>query len=279
MNILDTLRGKTALITGGGTGIGFGCARKLIEYGTKVTIVGHIVEQLDQAVKKLHEEFPDADVRSKQCDVTVEEDLKAAIAVAVDDDEQLDIAIANAGSGVPGPILALESDAWQYVNNLNIMGTALTIKHAGLAMKKKGGSIITVSSASAVHVEKFMAPYSTSKLAIEMLTRCAAIELAPFKIRVNCISPGYIITESTEMAFSDSLRKQCLDNTPLGRAGVPEDIANGVLYLTSDMSSWVTGVVLPIGGGMQIGQVIDFEDVARLVFDEKTMQACKGPEE
>ena len=81
------------------------------------------------------------------------------------------------------------------------------------------------------------------------------------------------------MAFSGSLRKQCLDNTPLGRAGVPEDIANGVLYLTSDMSCWVTGVVLPIGGGMQIGQVIDFEDVARLVFDEKTIQACKGPEE
>ncbi len=279
MNILDTLSGKNVLITGGGTGIGFGCAHKLLEYGAKVTIVGHIVEQLEQAVQKLRGEFPDADIRSKQCDVTVEEDLKAAIAVAVDDDGQLDIAIANAGSGAPGPILALESDAWQYVNNLNIMGTALTIKHAGLAMKKKGGSIITVSSASAVHVEKFMAPYSTSKLAIEMLTRCAAIELAPFKIRVNCISPGYIITEATDMAFSESLRQQCLDNTPLGRAGLPEDIANGVLYLTSDMSSWVTGVVLPIGGGMQIGQVIDFQDVARLVFDEKTIQACKGPEE
>ena len=279
MNILDTLSGKNVLITGGGTGIGFGCSHKLLEYGAKVTIVGHIVEQLEQAVQKLRGEFPDADIRSKQCDVTVEEDLKAAIAVAADDDGQLDIAIANAGSGAPGPILALESDAWQYVNNLNIMGTALTIKHAGLAMKKKGGSIITVSSASAVHVEKFMAPYSTSKLAIEMLTRCAAIELAPFKIRVNCISPGYVITEATDMAFSESLRQQCLDNTPLGRAGLPEDIANGVLYLTSDMSSWVTGVVLPIGGGMHIGQVIDFQDVARLVFDEKTIQACKGPEE
>ena len=140
-----------------------------------------------------------------------------------------------------------------------------------------GGSIITISSVGGSKVEKWMAPYSTSKAGLEMLTRCAAVELAPFQIRVNCIAPGYIKTEALEDNFSEEFLAGLVERTPLGRAGAPEEVGDAVIYLSSDMGKWVTGQLFSVCGGMSIPQGDDFEELTRMMYGDEVMDACVGP--
>jgi NAD(P)-dependent dehydrogenase (short-subunit alcohol dehydrogenase family) len=271
------LAGNKALVTGGGTGIGFGCAQRLLEQGAEVLIVGRRDDVLEEAVGRLKAIVPDGKVSFQVCDITNENDVKAAVDTAAGDGG-LDILVANAGSGYPGPILDAPVDAWQFCCELNIVGTATCIKYAGLVMKDHGGgSIITISSVGGSKVEKWMAPYSTSKAGLEMLTRCAAVELAPFQIRVNCIAPGYIKTEALEDNFSDEFLAGLVERTPLGRAGAPEEVGDAVIYLSSDMGKWVTGQLFSVCGGMSIPQGEDFEELNRMMYGDEVMDACVGP--
>ena len=268
------LTNKRALVTGGGTGVGFGCAQRLAEQGAEVLIVGRRDDVLADAVERLKAIVPDAKLSFRTCDITQEEDVQAAVRAAAGDDG-LDILVANAGSGYPGPILEAPVDAWQFCCELNIVGTATCIKHAGRSMREHGGgSIITISSVGGSKVEKWMAPYSTSKAGLEMLTRCAAVELAPFQIRVNCIAPGYIKTESIADNFSPEFVEDLIEHTPLGRGGEPEEVGDAVIYLASDMGKWVTGQVFSVCGGMSIPQGDDFEELNRMMYGDDVMDAC-----
>jgi NAD(P)-dependent dehydrogenase (short-subunit alcohol dehydrogenase family) len=233
---------------------------------------------LKEEAEKLRAEIPGAEVRFQVCDITKEEDVQRAVAAATGGDGQLDIAVANAGSGAPGPILALSSDAWRFVTDLNILGTALTIKHAGLAMRERGGSIVAISSVASSKVGRYMAPYSVSKAGLEMLVRCAALELAPFKIRVNAIAPGYVPTEGTAMAFDDADELVLLEHTPLGRPGATEEIGDGVLYFSADSGAWVTGQVITIDGGMAIPEGEDYEKLCRRIYPAEVIDACTRPQ-
>jgi NAD(P)-dependent dehydrogenase (short-subunit alcohol dehydrogenase family) len=272
------LTGKRALVTGGGTGIGLGCAQRLLEHGAQVLIVGRRDDVLEEALGQLKVLVPDGRASFQVCDITVEDDVKAAVDAAAGADG-LDILVANAGSGYPGPILDAPVDAWQFCCELNIVGTATCIKHAGLSMKDRGGgSIITISSVGGSKVEKWMAPYSTSKAGLEMLTRCAAVELAPFQIRVNCIAPGYIKTEALTDNFSEEFLAGLVESTPLGRAGAPKEIGDAVVYLSGDMGKWVTGQVLSVCGGMSIPRGDDFEELNRMMYGDEVMDACMGKE-
>ncbi len=266
---------KTVLVTGAGTGIGFACAQEFALAGATVTLMGHLAKQIEPAAEKLRA-LVDADrVRAIVGDVTVEGDLVKAVKLA-SRDGHLDIAIANAGSAVPGPLLLLSPESWHYTNTLNITGTALTIKQAALAMKARGGRIVTISSAAGTKVAKWMAPYSTTKAAIEMLTRCAAVELAPFKIHVNCISPGWIKTEAIMAAFSEGLTRQVTHHTLLGDGALPKVIADGAVYLCGDRGAFVTGEVLCIGGGMHVSVGEDFVDLVTMIYGEKAIKECSG---
>jgi NAD(P)-dependent dehydrogenase (short-subunit alcohol dehydrogenase family) len=267
---------KTVLVTGAGTGIGFACAREFAAAGATVTLMGHLAEQIEPAAAQLTTLFGAEFIRAAIGDITVEADLIRAVQIA-GNDGQLDIAIANAGSAAPGPILLLETDHWNYANTLNITGTALTIKQAALAMKKRGGRIITISSAAGSKAAKWMATYSASKAAVEMLTRCAAIELAPFKINVNCISPGWIKTEATAMSFSPGLNEQLIHHTLLGDGAEPKVIADGALYLCGERGAFVTGEVLGIGGGMHVAAGEDFIDLVKMMYGDEAIRACEGP--
>jgi NAD(P)-dependent dehydrogenase (short-subunit alcohol dehydrogenase family) len=271
------LVGKRALVTGGGTGVGFGCAQRLLEQGAEVLIVGRRDDVLEEAVGRLKAIVPDSTVSFRECDITNEDDVKAAVDTAAGD-AGLDILVANAGSGYPGPILDAPIDAWQFCCELNIVGTAMCIKYAGLSMKEHGGgSIITISSVAGSKVEKWMAAYSTTKAGLEMLTRCAAVELAPFQIRVNCIAPGYIVTEATEEHLSEQFLAEFVEKTPLGRPGAPEEIGDAVVYFCGDGGKWVTGQVLGVCGGMMISQGDDFEELNRTMYGDEVMDACIGP--
>jgi len=270
------LAGKRALVTGGGTGVGFGCAQRLLEQGAEVLIVGRRDDVLEEAVSRLQTIVPNAKVSFQVCDITVEEEVIAAVEAAAGDGG-LDILVANAGSGYPGPILDAPVDAWQFCCELNIVGTATCIKHAGLSMKDHGGgSIITISSVGGSKVEKWMAPYSTTKAGLEMLTRCAAIELAPFQIRVNSVAPGYIKTEALADNFSDEFLADLIESTPLGRGGEPEEVGDAIVYLSSDMGKWITGQVFSVCGGMSIPQGDDFEELNRMMYGDEVMDACIG---
>lgn len=273
---MGQLSGKRALVTGGGTGVGFGCAQRLLEHGAEVLIVGRRDDVLEDAVGRLRDVVPDGAVTAKVCDITVEDDVVASTAAAAGD-TGLDILVANAGSGYPGPILEAPVDAWQFCCELNVVGTATCIKHAALSMKDHGGgSIVTISSVGGSKVEKWMAPYSVSKAGLEMLTRCAAVELAPFQIRVNCIAPGYIKTEALADNFSDEFLCELVDHTPLGRGGEPEEVGDAVVYLSAATGRWVTGQVVGVCGGMSIPQGDDFEELNRMMYGDEVMDAVMG---
>jgi 3-oxoacyl-[acyl-carrier protein] reductase/2-hydroxycyclohexanecarboxyl-CoA dehydrogenase len=265
MQIQYDYSGKTALVTGAGTGIGFAVSRELANAGATVTVMGHLEDQVRPAVEKLQAEFGKDRIRAAIGDVTVEADLAAAVKIAADADGNLDFAVANAGGAFPGVILMMEKQAWDHVLTLNVTGVALTIKHAGLAMRKKGGRIVTISSSAAIQAVKFMAPYSASKAAVEMLTKGAALELAQFGINVNCIAPGYIKTESAAM-LPPSISGQLRDRTALGDGGEPQVIGHGVLYLCGQHADFVTGTVLQMGGGLHAFGGEDFLDLVNMVY-------------
>lgn len=271
------LAGRTALVTGGGTGVGLGCTRRLLQHGAAVTLAARRLDVLEQTAERLRTEVNGAEVRIQQCDVTIEAEVAAAVQQAAGADGHLDIAVANAGSAAPGPVLALGAEHWRFACDLNILGTAFTIKHAALAMQKRGGSIVAMSSADGFLVPKYMATYGVTKAGLEMLVRCAALELAPFKIRVNCIQPGYVPTEGTALGLNEEDVKEVLRATPLGRPGAAEEIGDAVVYFCADSGAWVTGQVLAVDGGMTIPVGANFERLCRRMFGDELMERCTGP--
>jgi len=273
-----SLEGRTALVTGGGTGIGYGIAKRLLDAGATVTICGRRADVLDSAADELraavHPTNPGAEVRTIAADVTDEEQVAAAVAHACNDG-RLDIAVANAGSAMPGPLLSQSPDGWRFTLDINVVAPAMTIKHAALAMREGGGAIVTISSQSAVRTAKWMAPYTVSKAAMVTLVRCAALELAAFGIRVNGIRPGLVPNQAIVM--DEEPYVTAISRSLLGAPGTAEQLGDSVLYLTSDLSEWVTGQVYNVCGGLSVSDYDDFGDLARMVVGEDAFTAAQGP--
>lgn len=271
------LKDQTALVTGGGTGIGKATAAMLADAGAKVTICGPELDVLEAAAEEMRAENAQRQLVCTVCDVTDEAQVAEAVKVAAQGGG-LDIAVANAGTGFPGSVLHLNQDHWMVPLGVNLLGTAYTIKHAGLNMKDHGGgAIVTVSSVASARPTKFMAAYGVSKAAIEELTRTAAAELGGFDIRINCIRPGFIQTESLLSSSTEENIAHARRETALSRLGEGEDIARAVLYFTSSQSEWVTGQVMGVCGGFTlIPESLDTEHVARMLFPEE-MDRDFGP--
>ena len=260
-----SLEGRSALVTGGGTGIGLGTAAALAAAGATVTICGPDTDVLKTAAQGLQDSGL-TEIRTIQADVTVEEQVSAAVEHAMVGG-RLDVAVANAGTGFPGSILHLSAEHWMVPLGVNVLGSAFTIKHAALKMKKHGGSIITMSSIASTRQTRFMAAYGVSKAALDELTRVAASELGCFGIRVNGIRPGWIETDSLQATYTEANLERAHRETPLGRLGVPADIARAVLYFASDQSEWVTGQLLGVCGGFTlIPPSVDVSHLARMAF-------------
>ena len=240
------LKDKTAIITGGGTGIGLACARLFAQEGARVVIFGRRQDRLDQAQK----EIGDA-VLAVQGDITNASDTVRLVETAVKQLGKVDILINNAGTFTPSPLHETEDDVWDQTFNINMRGVfQLTRKILPQMMAQGSGSIIHISSILGMIAVPGTSAYNASKGALNQFSKSIAVEYGGQGIRSNAICPGMIETEMTEELRSDkALMAEFLKGYPLGRFGKPEEVAQACLFLASDESAFITGTILPIDGG------------------------------
>jgi NAD(P)-dependent dehydrogenase (short-subunit alcohol dehydrogenase family) len=241
------LAGTYALVTGGGTGIGLGCAQRLAADGATVTICGRRRDVLDAAVASIG-----GAARAVTADVTVEDDVAAAVAAAAGPDGDLDIVVANAGgAATAGPLVLVDRPGWDQTLTLNITGTWSLIRHAAPAMARAGGgSFVALSSIAGHLTHRHLGAYAVAKAGIEMLVRNAADELGTYGIRVNGVRPGLVPTDaSSALNDHEGTRQDYLAQMPLGRTGTVEDVAALVAFLAGPESTWITGQLIGVDGG------------------------------
>ncbi|MEO3786275.1 SDR family NAD(P)-dependent oxidoreductase [Actinocorallia sp. B10E7] len=239
----DTLEGKHALVTGAASGIGLACARALSAAGARVTLVDIAEDSLAEYAAELG-----AEARALVADVTDEEQVEQAVSAAADAFGPLHVTVNAAGSGTFGSITDLPLSEWRRVIDLNLTGVFLSIKHQARHMAD-GGSIVNIASLNARQPAEGFATYCASKSGVEMLTKVAAMDLGKRRIRVNAIAPGLIDTPLTAGFKGTAIEEEFLDNIPLGRGGLPHDVASVAVFLASDASSWITGDMLLVDGG------------------------------
>ena len=250
------MEGMAALVTGGGSGIGLGCAQRFAADGAHVTIAGRTEARLAEAVIEIAAAAaPGATARYVVCDVTDEADVERTVAAATEATGKLDVLFACAGGSLHGgPIVTSDVAGWRATVDLNLVGTFLCIKHAAPVMVRGGGgSIVGMSSIAGHTTHRFMSAYCASKAGIEMLVKCAADELGEHNIRVNAVQPGIIDTElMTFITAGGPILDSYFENMPVSRVGTVDDIAAAVRYLAGPESTWVTGQMLGIDGGQQL---------------------------
>ena len=264
------IEGWSALVTGGGSGIGLGTAARLVGDGAHVTICGRTEDRLRSAVAAL-EETAATSGRSGSArgtagyvvaDVTVEEQVAHAVEVAASERDRLDILFANAGGSMHmGGMVDADLDQVRATVDLNLIGTFLCIKHGAPMMAEAkgtgfdgrpapGGSIIGMSSGAGAFPHRYLWAYGSAKAAIDMLCRYAAEELGPTGVRVNTVQPGIVDDElMAPITAGGPLLDDYLAEMPISRVGTVEDIAAAVRFLAGPESGWISGESLAIDGG------------------------------
>lgn len=242
-----SLGGDVAIVTGAGAGIGRSIAKLFAEAGAKVIVSDLKADTAERVAQEITAAGGIA--MSIACNVTKEQDLKAVVDLAVSSFGTVTILINNAGGGGPKPFdMPMEDFHWAY--ELNVFSLFRLTQLASLEMKKAGrGSVLNISSMAGENTNTRMASYSSSKAAVNHLTRNIAFDLGVHNIRVNAIAPGAIKTDALATVLTPEIEKAMLKGTPLGRLGAPEDIAYAALYLCSPASCWVSGQVLTVSGG------------------------------
>lgn len=258
--LLD-LSGKTAIVTGGALGIGYGISYRLAEAGAQVVIANRTLEEGEKSAQKLSVKGWTA--KAIRTDVSVEEDVKQMVTQTVSLFGGVDILVNNAGIYPSIPLSQMTLQDFDSVLSINLKGVFLTTKYVSeqLIKQGKGGNIINVTSIDALHPSSVgLAHYDASKHGVWGFTKNVAVELAPYKIRVNAIAPGGIATEGVKKLQSSMKIPQGVDmnkvlesflaKIPLKRMGEPDDIGKVALFLASDMSSYMTGSQIVVDGGV-----------------------------
>ena len=263
------LENKNVFVTGGGSGIGLACARAFASDGANVLIMGRDEAKLVAAADELCSLVDAGRIQFFVGDVCVEADVSAAAEQAAMEGV-LDIAVANAGTGGLGPIIATESESWDQIMQTNLNGTFYTIKHSGRWMAKSGGgAICAISSIAGVRTHRFMGPYCVSKAGIDMLVRNTADELGKDNVRVNSVCPGLVATElASGLLEMEEIYEDYLDCMPIRRHGEVDDIGQAVRFICGPESSWITGVVLSVDGGHHLRRGPNVEPLSRMLFGD-----------
>ena len=248
--MMQDMAGKVAIVTGGSDGIGLATAALLARRGAQVVICGRRQEVLDQARASIEAES--GKVEAVQLDVTDFDAFTALIEGTAQKHGRLDMLVNNAMSTHYAPISRLTLDHWRKDFAVNADAVFIGTKAAMKVMEAQGGgSIVNISSTTAIRAMANYAGYSASKAALIQFTACAAMEGARHGIRVNAIVPGQVNTAAT-LDFATKapeIAAKTADAIPMGRGGRPEELAEAIVFLLSDAASYITGVALPVDGG------------------------------
>lgn len=242
---------KVAIVTGGGSGLGFAIAEKFTQAGIETVIAGRDKEKLNAAKEKLGNHC-----HAMVCDVSDLPSIPGFVNNVLKQFGQIDILVNNAGINRKKEITEVTDAEFTEVITTNLTAvfsmSREVVKHM---LERKTGCIINISSMAAQYGLPKVIAYSASKTAIDGMTRAMAVELSPKGIRINAIAPGFIYSEMTAKALdSDPERKaKVFNRTPMGYMGQPSDIGDAALFLASDSAKYITGIVLPVDGGNSIG--------------------------
>src|SRR6202142_3948936 len=246
---MSLLTGQTAVITGGAQGLGFAIAQRFVDEGARVVLGDVNLDATESAAKELG---GDDVAIAARCDVTSGDDVDALVGAAIDRFGALDIMVNNAGITRDATMRKMSEDEFDQVIAVHLKGTWNGIRTAAALMREnKRGAIVNMSSLSGKVGMVGQTNYSAAKAGIVGMTKAAAKELAHLGVRVNAIAPGLIRSAMTE-AMPQRIWDAKAAEVPVGRADEPDHVANGALFLASDLSSYMTGTVLEVTGGRNL---------------------------
>ena len=242
---MGKLDGKVAIVTGASRGIGAAIVRELADEGAQVVACARSIESCDGAVM------------CQKVDVSNSEQVDACVKATIDKFGKVDILVNNAGITKDGLLMRMGDDDWDQVLDINLKGTFLFTRAVSRPMMKNkaadgtqlGGSIVNITSVVGITGNAGQANYTASKGGVIALTKTTAKELGSRNVRCNAVAPGFIESKMTE-GLSDEIKKSCMDSIPLKRFGKVDDVAKAVAWLCGDDSSYVTGQVISVNGGM-----------------------------
>lgn len=245
------LENKVAIITGSSRGIGYEIAKLYLQEGAKVMVCGSKDETAIIAMEKLKEELNinDSVIAAMGVDLKDSASVKKVVDETINKFGRLDILVNNAGITSRESILEASDELFYNMFEVNYFGPMRFIRECVPHMKD-GGSIINTSSMVGIYASPYQAAYSSSKFAINGLTKACAKELGPMNIRVNAICPGVVSTDMMSNTVTEEMKQGLIRMTPLRRMAMPKDLAGAYLYLASDLASFTTGAILQVDGGI-----------------------------
>ncbi|MRN40638.1 MAG: glucose 1-dehydrogenase [Nitrosopumilales archaeon] len=251
-----SLKGKVAIVSGAGTGVGKATTKRLFSEGAKVVLIGRDRSRLTKVISDLNGK---KNLLAVKADITKEADVINVIEETVSAFDTVDILVNNAGIlNDPTPFHKMTDEQWMSLINTNLIGTFRTTKAVlPIMMEKRRGSIVNISSLQGIRsiLNVPFSVYGVTKAGVIMFTRTIAVEYGEYGIRCNCVAPSTIRSPMIEPYLQDKQAKKTLESSfPLRRIGDPEDISGAVSYLCSDDAKWITGTVLTVDGGMSAKQ-------------------------
>lgn len=252
MKVSGMLEGKIAIVTGGTRGIGYEIVKKFLEAGAKVALFGSRQETVEKALGQIKEKIPEAEVMGLYPALGEYNEVEKAIQEVQESFGQIDILVNNAGISARESIYEYSPEEFDKIMTLNVNAVFYCIRAAVPFMKTQGGgSIINMSSMVSIYGQPAGCGYPASKFAVNGLTKSLARELGKDQIRVNAVAPGVTRTDMVA-ALPPEMVQRISATIPLGRVGEPEEVANAVLFLASDLASYVTGAILSVDGATQV---------------------------
>lgn len=246
--------GKTVLVTGSATALGFATAVAFLESGARVMVNGSTQDRLDRALERLAK-YGDH-VGGYRADVRDSAEVSGLLGAVIERFGRLDILVNNAGTNSSMPVEEMPEEEWDRVVDTNLKGTFLVCKAAIPVMKRpgRGGRIVNISSTAGRSARIGAAAYCASKAGVLLLTRTLALELGREQITVNAVCPGFIYAEDKVRAPSPEYMSAFVSGVPLGRVGEPRDIAGAVLFLAGEQAKYISGEVITVDGGTLAGR-------------------------